>query len=130
VKIRDENIKRGNIDSFLLIVILSLGLLIWHNSQKIPERTDHYFTSEFSVSNTDAILTSGINITSLQTTIIFQKESFIKLCNTIGQLLENRKTEQKISLLNDERINTDNTSAIFCLYHVFPSEKDDLPPLG
>lgn len=130
MKIREENIKHGNIDSFLVVVILSLGLLIWHNSQSVPERTDHYFASELSVNNHDAILTCGLDFTSFQTNIFSQKDILFQLYNAKSQLLENRRTEQKISILQNERINIDNTPAIFCLYHVFPSERDDLPPLG
>lgn len=125
-----ENIKSKNLDSFLIILILLFGLLIWHNSDNPPLRTGHLVTSEFSVSSHDAVICSGTVFQAFNRIVVSQNEKLFQLSFARIQVLENKKTEQTITILQNAGINTDNNPSINFRYILFPSERDDLPPLG
>lgn len=125
-----EDIKIRSLDSFLMILILSFGLLIWHNSENPPARTGHLVTMELSVSSNEAVLSSETVFQAFNKAIFSQSEKPSQLSAAGIQILENRRTEQIIAILQDARRNTENNSLINFRYLLFPSERDDLPPLS
>src|SRR5512145_1403670 len=123
-----ENIKTNNFYSFLMILILSFGLLIWYNSSDPPASTGHLVKLELSASSHDALLSSGAEFQAFNKEIVFQSKKLFQLSVAGIHILENRRTEQIIAILRDAGRNTDNIPSIYFRYHLFHFERDDLPP--
>jgi hypothetical protein len=124
---KEKNIR--NFNSLLLTVLFLFGLLIWHNASDLPVKHGHVVVSEVNTCD-NAILKSGIELPGLQRLIVLQKECFLLSEWNKRQLLQNLESDQKLSDLEVLRINAENLPSYFHLFHLFPSEKDDLPPLS
>lgn len=126
-----ENIRIVNPESILLMVVLALGLIIYHNSyNNYQDNKKNSIASENIFSQNTATICPGVRLIAFQKILFCDKNNFRLLCRVKNQFLENRKADRKISLLQDIRENTERIPISFFLYHLFPSEKDEFPHLG
>jgi hypothetical protein len=126
-----ENTRIINLDSILLMLILSLGLLIYHNTyNNNSDRNKNSAATESSVNQNSATFCSGIRLQTFQKIRISNIEIFKIFSFARIQFLENRKVDQKISLLQNIRIKTERIPISIFRYHLFPAEKDELPLLS
>ena len=126
-----ENIKILNLDSFFLMLILALGLLIYHNTNNNPfDRNKNSSATEISLNQSSGTFCSGLRLQVFQKTWIYNKDNF-KLSSFVkNQFLENKKVDQKISLLQSIRNRIEGIPTPLFQYHLCPTERDELPLLS
>jgi hypothetical protein len=128
---RKQNIRIVNLDSIILIVILTLGLLIYHNSySNHSDREKNSCKTEISIDQSCATIISVIRLQAFQKTWIYDKDFFNLLSFTKNQFIENKQVDQKISLLKNIRNSTERIPISFFQCHLFPTERDELPLLS
>jgi hypothetical protein len=128
---KGENIRIVNLDSFILMLIMVLGLLVYNSTDtNHTDRNKNLASTEISLSQSSATFCSGIQLQVLQKTWISFKDSFKLLSYSSKQYMENKKAEQKISLIQTIRENTKSIPILSTRFHLFPSESDDLPILS
>ena len=126
-----ENIRIVNLDSIFLIIILALGLLIYHNTNSnISDKNKNSSTTEISLNQSSATFFPGIRLQAFQKTWIYNKDNYKLLSFAKNQFTENKKAVQKIFLLQNIRKNTERIPISFFRYHLFPTERDELPLLS
>jgi len=128
---RNENIRIVNLDSIFLIVILAVGLLISHNTySNHSDRTKNSSTTEISINQSSATVIPVIRLHAFQKTLYY-KNDFFKLSSfTKNQFTENKQVDQKISLLKIIRNGTQRIPISLFRYHLFPTERDEIPLLS
>jgi hypothetical protein len=126
-----EDIRRGNLDSIFLMLILTLGLMISINVNK-NNSANHKKSSatEISLNQSSATLCSGIPFPDLLKTLLQNNDSFRPLLFSLNQFLENKKTDHKISLSKNIWERSKRIPVLFSQYHLFPGEKEELPFLS
>jgi hypothetical protein len=126
-----ENIRIVSPVSYLLMIILALGLLIFHNTRNNPPvRQKNQTETELSLNQSSGTFNSGIQLQFFQKNRISDSDNFKLLSYTRIQFLENKKTDQKITHLHNIRKKFDITPTSFIRFHLFPTEKDELPLLS
>lgn len=124
-------IRFNNTGSILLLLFVSLGLLIYSNSKNnLPERDRSSLTTEASFNNNIAVFLSGTAFKFFEKTFVLIKCDFKLLSFNNNLFLENRKTDIKISLLQNIQQNIDIIPSFIFHYHLFPVGDDDFPILG
>jgi hypothetical protein len=128
---KKENIGTINLNSFFLMIILVSGLLLFHHADYNPsDRNNNPVPVEISLIQNNAIVCPGIQIDCFQQIWISNKDNFQLLTFDKIQYLENRKTDQKITLLENTWKNSIRIPNFYLLFHLFPSERDELPVLS
>lgn len=125
-----NNNKPIDIESFLLVVILFLGLLIGHNSYNNTAPIRHSAISEVSISGNDAIIISSSENNFRIKLFVINDSHFLQSPKAIVRKTENRETQQRLSFIQSEQIKTESSPPVFHHYYMYPSEKDDLPALS
>jgi hypothetical protein len=126
-----ENIKIINLDSIFLMLILVLGLIIYHNTNNnFSDRNKNSSVTEISLNKSIGTFCSGLRLQAIQKTWISNKDIFKLLSIDNNQFLENKKVDQRISLLQNIRNRTEKIQTLFSRYHLFPTERDEVPILS
>jgi hypothetical protein len=126
-----DNIRFNNIESILLLLIVSLGLLIYVNSKSyLPERNISSLTTDASINKNIAVFFSCATLKFFEKTLVTIKCSFKLLSPDKNLLFENRKIDIKISLLQNIQQNIDIIPSFIFYHHLFPIENDDFPILS
>jgi hypothetical protein len=126
-----ENIRIVSPVSYFLMIILALGLLIFHNTRdNPPDKQKNPTETELSFNQSSGTFSSGIQLQFFQKTRISDSYNFKLLSFTRIQFLENKKTDQKITLFYNIRKRIDIIPTSFLPFHLFPAEKDELPLLS
>lgn len=128
-----ERIYTGTINpnSIFLILVLFLGLQIFQNPkfEKLVSK-DRSIPFEISVSQNTATISSGIPFHLFQISWISNKDNFKLLSFDKTQFLDNKKTDLKVSLLDNIRENSTDILSAFIQYHLFPPDNDESPVLS
>lgn len=126
-----EDIRKIHLISFLLTIILFLGLAFFQNTNC------NKFTSnnkpvpvEISVFQNNAILSTWIQLHFFQKIWISNKDNFRLLSFIQTQYLDNKKVNQKVALLDKVRKKFPVCSILLIHYHLFPQENSELPVLS
>lgn len=126
-----ENIKIKNLDSVFLMLFLVLGLIIYCNiNNNSSDRNIYSSVTEISLNQSFGTFCSGLSLHAFQKTWISSKDIFKLLSIDKNQFLENKKVDQIISLLQNIRNRTEKIQTSFFRYHLFPSERDEVPILS
>jgi hypothetical protein len=126
-----ENIKIINLDSIFLMLILVLGLIIYHNTNNnSSDRNKNSSVTELSLNQSTGTFCSGLKLQAFQKNWISNKNIFKLLSVDNNQFLENKKADQIISLLQNIRNRTEKIQTSFFRYHLFPTERDEVPILS
>ena len=128
---RRENIRTINFNSFFLMIILVLGLLVSHNKGSNPSNRNNNSTqTETSLNQSNGTVCTGIQIQCFQRIWISNKDNFKDLSFDKTQFLDNKKADQKIILFENIRKSSIRFPISFFIYHMFPHERDELPVLS
>jgi len=125
-----EHIRIINPDSIILLLIVSLGLLIYNSSFNKSTESKKKLIYEVSVTSEDFDLVPPIRLQVYQKTWISKKDNFKLLSFYRNMFLEDKKTDQKISLLQDIRENSQDIPIYIFRHHLFPSEEEGVPVLS
>jgi hypothetical protein len=126
-----ENIRIINLDSFLLMIILFFGLLAVQTTVfNITDNKNDTNPKETSVIQGNVAVCPEIQINCFQKIWIYNTGNFKLLSFDKTQFPDNKKTDQKISLLENIRKKSVKFPIPFFHYHLFPQEKDELPALS
>jgi hypothetical protein len=126
-----ENIRIINHCSFLLLIILFFGLLaVQKTAFNHSDRKGTATPKEIPVVQGNAAVCPEIQIHHIQKSQISNKGNFKLLGIDRTQFPDNKKTDQKINLLENIRKNSIRFPIQFFQYHLFPPEKDELPALS
>ena len=126
-----ENIIIVNLDSFFMMLILALGLLMYHNTiRDSSDRNKNSAATQTSLNQSNGTFCAGIRLPAFQLTWISDKSNFKLLTLNRNQFSENKKADQKISVLTNIRNRTERIQTSFIRYHLFPIERDELPLLS
>jgi len=126
-----EGIRNIHSDSFLLILILFFGLAIFQNADYNKSTlNDKPVPVEISVLQSNAILSTGIQLHCFQKTWISNKDNFRLLTFVQTQYLDSKKVNQKIYLLDKVRKKSPGFLILLIHYHLFPQENSELPVLS
>jgi hypothetical protein len=125
------NIKTINYYSFVLIIILISGFLLFHHSNCIPSYIkNNPVTAGPLIIQNNATVCPGIKTECFQKIWISNKDNFKLLTFDKTQYLENKMTDQKIILLENAQKKSIKIPNFYLLFHRFPSERDELPFLS
>lgn len=125
-----ENIRINNADSIILTLIL-LVIIICHNTNiNSSDRNRNPSATEISVNQSIGTFCSGLRIQVFQKIWISNKDIFKLLSINNIQFLDNKKADQLIALLQTFRNRTEKIQTSFYLYHLFPTERDEVPILS
>lgn len=124
----NENIKYNYFSSILFIVVFSLGLLLWHNSYYNPVVERCTVMSEATTGGDEAVISTGAEFQTLNICLPYHKISLLSPARS--RMTENRKSNLLLAQLEDKHYDGFSAPKIFFSYHLFPTEKDDLPPLS
>jgi hypothetical protein len=128
---KKENIEILNLNSIFLILILVLGLIIYHNTNNnSSDRNINSGAIEIYLNQSIGTFCSGLRLQVFQKIWIYNKDVFKFLSSDKNQFFENKKTDQIISLLQDICNRTKKIQTSFFLYHLFPTERDEVPILS
>lgn len=126
-----ENIRINNNNSFFWMLILALGLFICHNTTNSPpDRNKIHVKTETLAEQSTAILLAGSQIQDYQETRVSDNNTIKLLSFARIQFLENKKTIQQISLLRIKREKAEWFPVTISRYHLFPTERDEIPLLS
>jgi hypothetical protein len=124
-------IRFNNTGSILFLLFVSLGLLIYSNSKNnLAERNISSLTTEASFNNNLAVFFPGTVFKFFKKTFVQIKCDFKVLSFNNNLFLENRKTDIKISLLQDIQQTIDRIPVLIFYHHPFPVGNDDFPDLS
>jgi len=113
------------------MLILVSGFIIFHYTNYIPSSLNKTpVREEISIIQNNATVCTGIQIDCFQKIWISNKDNFKLLTFDKTQYLGNKKTDQKITLLENTQKKSIRIQNIFLQYHLFPCERDELPVLG
>ena len=125
-----ENTRAIIFDSFFLMIILFLGLLVYQNKDYYTSDSNKNSTpTETSLIQSKATVCPGIQIQYFQKSWISNKDNFKLLTFDKTQFLDNKKVDQKIILLENIRKNSMRFPISFIQY-LFPHERDEIPLLS
>jgi hypothetical protein len=128
---RRENIKTVNLDSIFLMLILVIGLIIYHDTNNNSSASNEKSSaSEIFKNQSIGLFCAGLRLQVFQKTWIYNKDVFKLLSIYNYQFLESKKTEQIITLLRNIRNKTEKIQPSFIRYHLFPVERDEFPILS
>ncbi len=127
---RKENIRAICIDLFFFLLILLFGLMelnLQGNSSNAPKRSG---STEISVLQNSAITDAGIKFNCPQISFISTKDHFRLLTIDKTRYLESRKTDIKISHLDNLRMIYPGNPDSLIFRHIIPHTSDDIPDLS
>jgi hypothetical protein len=126
-----ENIRIINPGSFILLIILFFGLLaVQKTAFNHPDKKGTPTPKEIPVLQGNAAVCPEIQIHHIQKNWISNKGNFKVLSIDKAQIPDNKKTDQKIDLLENLRKYSIKSPIPFFQYHLYPQEKDELPALS
>lgn len=126
-----ENISNIHLGPFLLTIILCLGFAFFQNSDCIKSTSNNKpVPSETSVSQNNAIPSTGIQLPSFQSSWISNKDNFRLLSFVQTQYLDSKKVNQKIGLQDIVRKKSPDFLILLIHYHLFPQDNSELPVLS
>lgn len=126
-----DTFRFNNIGSIVLLLIVSLGLLIYSNSKgNFPEGNISSLTTDASINKNIAVFFSGTALKFFESTLIPIKCGFKFLSFNKNLFFENRKIYIKISLLQNIQQNIERIPILIFYCHLFPIENDDFPNLS
>lgn len=117
--------------SIFLILILFSGLMIFQNSDySKPTSNRKPVPIEISILQSNAAVTTGIQINYFRKNWISNKDNFRLLTFDQTQFLDNKKVDQKIFLLDKIRKESPGDLFLIIQDHLFPQEESELPVLS
>jgi hypothetical protein len=120
------NIRISHFDSFIVIAIVFFGLLIYNNSfRNSTEQSRKPVSTYISVSDNNAVSSTCVRLQVFQKTWISNKDNFDLLAFNRNPLSENKRTDLKISYLQNISEGILKIPQFILLYHLFPEEKDE-----
>ena len=126
-----ENIRILNLNSLLLMFILTFGLLIFYNSLDAPCNKNNKSTpAEILISKADATIFSGIRFDIFQRNWIPNEGNFRLISFARNQYFENRTVDHRIALLKYNWQKSIKIQSSFHLFQLFQPEKDEIPLLS
>jgi hypothetical protein len=126
-----EYIRTINLNSFFLMIILFFGLLaIQKTAFHYTDNKNNTIPKESSVIQGSAAVCPEIQINCFQKSWISNTGNFKLLSFDKTQFPDNKKTDQKISLLESIRKRSIKFPILFFQFHLFPQEKDELPAIS
>jgi hypothetical protein len=126
-----ETSKTINPDLFLLMVILSFGLLIYHNAYgDSSDRLKKSDATEISHNQIEVSFCSGRLLHAFQKSCVFIKDYVKYFPSAKNQFLQNKNVNQKVSFLQKFRKKTRRVKIYIFKYHNIQFEADELPLLG
>jgi len=126
-----ENIRIISLDSFFLMIILLGGLLAFQTTDYSTSDKDNSSTpTEMSFVQSNAVICTEIQIQYCQKSWISNKDNFKLLSFEKTQFLDNKRTDQRIILLENIRKCSTRFPILFLQNHFFPHERDELPVLS
>ena len=126
-----EDIRNIYLDSILFILIFFFGLAIFQNAgynKSTPNCKP--VPVEISVLQSNAILSTGIQLHYFQKCWISNKDNFRLLTFFQTQYLDNKKVNQKICLQEKVRKKSPEFLILHIHHHLFPQENSELPVLS
>lgn len=128
---REQNIRIINFDTFVVLVILILGLFIYNNTVKnTNELKSKPVSTYMSVGEKIAINSTCIRLNIFQKAWILNKDHYNVLAFNRSTLSEDKKTGIKVFNLKIIRLNSHNIPQFILMCHQFPEETDEPPLLG
>jgi hypothetical protein len=128
---RRENIRIISLDSIFLMLILVIGLIIYHNTNNnFSDSNKKSGGTEIFLNQSIGTVGSGLRLQVFQITWIYNKDVFKLLSINKNQFLENKKTEQIITLFQNIRNKTEKIQTSFFQYQLFLTESDEVPILS
>jgi hypothetical protein len=124
-----ENINSINISSLIMLMILALGLLTFHEDVNKSSGSHRIPVSVFiSLDNCSAIPGPGMRLEVFQKVWIINKDHFNLLAFNRNPLSDNKKTNLKIIFLQDVRKESNRIPVYIFHHYPFSADKDE-PPL-
>jgi len=125
------NIRLINLDAFIVLSILYVGLLLYSNSVKnTPPFKNNPVTTCIFASGNNAVSSQCIRLQVFQRTWILNKDNFNLLAFNRSPLSLSRKAELKISQFQLIRQSSHKIPQFILRYHLFPVETDGFPSLS
>jgi hypothetical protein len=126
-----ENIRIVNLDSIILLLFLFFGLLIYSNTNRESSASARNpVPSYVTISQSSAVSSPEIRIQIFQKTSILNKDHFSLLSFSRSPLFEDKKSDIKISFLQNIRQNSGMIPIFIFRCHLFPAETDEPPHLS
>ncbi|HUX57498.1 MAG TPA: hypothetical protein VMV77_11020 [Bacteroidales bacterium] len=111
---KKDNLRIINPDSIILLLIVTLGLLIFNSSfNKSHESKKNSISTQVSIARNSADVYPSIRLQVFQKTRVSSSNVFKLLSYSKMTFIEDKETDQKIAHLQNVRDKSDNTS--FCL---------------
>jgi hypothetical protein len=126
-----EDISAIHFDSIFLILFLFLGLQIYQNTdfnKSVPN--DKPVPIEISINQSNATISSGIQFYFFQKCWISNKDNLRILTFEQTKYLDNKKVDQKISLLDKIRKKTPGFLILIIQNLLFHQENSEVPVLS
>ena len=125
------NIRLINLDAFIVLSMLYVGLLFYSNSVKnTPPLKNNPVTTCIFASGNNAVSSQCIRLQVFQRTWILNKDNFNLLAFNRSPLSLSRKAELKISQFQLIRQSSHKIPQFILRYHLFPVETDEFPFLS
>ena len=125
------NIRLINLDAFIVLSMLYVGLLFYSNSVKnTPPLKNNPVTTCIFASGNNAVSSQCIRLQVFQRTWILNKDNFNLLAFNRSPLSLSRKAELKISQFQLIRQSSHKIPQFILRYHLFPVETDEFPSLS
>ena len=126
-----ENIRIINFDSIVLILIVFFGLLIYNgNFRNSPEHNRNPVSACVTINQSSAVSTPDLRLQIFQKTWVSNKDNFNPLAFNRNPLIEDKKTDMRISHLQNIRQNSFRVPLFILCNHLFPAETDEPPFLS
>lgn len=126
-----ENIRILNVNSLLLMFILTFGLLIFYDSLDTTSNKNNKSTpAEILISKADATIFPGIRFDIFQRNWIPNEGNFRLISFARNQYFENRAVDHRITLLQYNWQKRIKIQSSFHLFQLFQPEKDEIPLLS
>jgi hypothetical protein len=131
MSISQPNNRILRLDSFLGILILAFGLLVFKKADLCkPDNWDQSAPFEISVIKDDATVSTGIPYYYFQKIWIPNKDNFRILTFDKTKFLENSTVNQKILFLNKIRKKSPGFFIRVIQLQLLPEERDEIPVLS
>jgi hypothetical protein len=125
------NIRLINLEAFIVLSVLIIGLLLYTNSFKSTQPVNkNPVTTYIFASGNNAVSTECIRVQVFQKTWILNKDNFNLLAFNRNPLSVSRKAELKVSQYQFIRQNSHKIPQFILRYHLFPVETDAFPVLS
>jgi hypothetical protein len=127
-----EDIRTINPDSLILLLIVSLGFLIFTGSlNKSSENSkDSNSIEEVAIIHKSAILYTPSQFQVVQMSWLSGMDNLLQFSFYRNPLFEDKKVNQKIFLLNNIRDKSVRVSVYIIRNHLFSGRDEEIPPIS